>query len=54
VGPQHPKDVTQAIARDPSGLVGELFSMKDDATHWLEGPEYAALQHRLEAAHTAA
>ena len=28
--------------------------MKADATHWLADPEYAALRHRLEAAHAAA
>jgi hypothetical protein len=54
VGPQDPKDVTKGIARDLSGLVGELAALKGDATHWLEGPEYAALRNRLEAAHAAA
>jgi hypothetical protein len=28
--------------------------LKADATHWLADPEYAALRHRLEAAHAAA
>ncbi len=28
--------------------------MKADATHWLTDPEYAALKHRLEAAHASA
>ena len=28
--------------------------MKGDATHWLTGPEYAALRYRLEGAHAAA
>ena len=28
--------------------------MKADAHHWLTEPEYAALRHRLEAAHAAA
>lgn len=54
MGPQDPKDVTQAIARDLSGLVGELSSIKGDATQWLEGPEYETLRHRLEAAHATA
>jgi hypothetical protein len=54
VGPQDPKDVTQAIARDLTGLVGELAALKADATHWLEGQEYEALRQRLEAAHAAA
>jgi len=30
-----------------SALVGELAALKADAHHWLEGPEYAALRHRL-------
>jgi hypothetical protein len=54
VGPQDPKDVTRDTARDLSGLVGELAALKGDATHWLTDPEYAALRHRLEAAHAAA
>ena len=53
MGPQDPKDVTQAIARDLSGLVGELSSMKGDATQWLTGPENEALRLRLEIAHAA-
>jgi hypothetical protein len=48
VGPQDPKDVTRDTARDLSALVGELAALKGDATHWLTGPEYAALKHRLE------
>jgi len=43
VAPQDPKDVTKDIARDLSGLVGELAALKGDATHWLTDPEYAAL-----------
>jgi hypothetical protein len=54
VGPQDPKDVTKATGRDLSGLVGEVAALKGDATHWLTDPEYAALRHRLEAAHAAA
>ena len=54
MGPQGPKDVTRDTARDLSGLVGELAALKGDATHWLEGPEYAVLRYRLEAAHAAA
>ena len=54
MGPQDPKDVTRDTARDLSALVGELAALKGDATHWLTGPEYAALRHRLEAAHAAA
>ncbi len=53
-GPQDPKDVARDTARDLSGLVGELAALKEDATHWLTDPEYAALRHRLEAAHAAA
>ena len=54
MGPQDPKDVTRDTARDLSDLVGELSALKGDATHWLTGPEYAALQHRLESAHVVA
>ena len=54
MGPQDPKDVTRATARDLSALVGELAALKADAHHWLTGAEYAALRHRLEAAHAAA
>ena len=53
MGPQDPKGVTRDIARDLSGLAGELAALKGDAAHWLKGPEYEALKHRLEAAHAA-
>lgn len=53
VGPQDPKDVTRDVARDLSGLVGELAALKGDATDWLTGEGYATLQHRLEDAHSA-
>ncbi len=32
----------------------ELSCMKEDAAHWLEGPEYGTLRHRLEIVHAAA
>jgi hypothetical protein len=35
-------------------VVGELAALKADAHHWLTDSEYAALRHRLEAAHAAA
>ena len=54
MGPQEPKNVVRDTVRDLSGLVGELAALKADATHWLADPEYAALQHRLEAPHAAA
>ncbi len=54
MGSQDPRDVTQAIARDLTGMVGELASLKGDANQWLEGPEYKSLRHRLEMAHAAA
>jgi hypothetical protein len=53
MGPQDPKDVTRDIARDLTELVGEIAALKGDANHWLEGPEYAALKHRLEDAQAA-
>jgi hypothetical protein len=55
VGPQEePKDVTRDVARDLSVLTGELATLKGDAAHWLNDPEYAILRHRLEDAHAAA
>ena len=54
MGPQDPKDVARDTACDLSGLVGELAALKAVAHHWLTDPEYAALTHRLEAAHAAA
>jgi hypothetical protein len=53
MGPQDPKDVARDTVRDLSGLAGELAALKADAHHWLEGPEYASLKHRLETAHAA-
>ena len=53
MGPQDPKEVTQAIARDLTGIAGELAALKAES-RWLEGPEYEALRHRLEAAHAVA
>ena len=47
MGAQDPKNVARDTARDLSGLVGELAALKADAHHWLTGPEYAALTHRL-------
>jgi hypothetical protein len=44
MGPQDPKDVARDVARDLSGLGGELASLQGDATHWLTDPEYAALR----------
>src|SRR5919112_497269 len=54
MGLQGPKDVARDTARDLSGLVGELATLKADTPHWLTGAEYAALRHRLEVAHAAA
>jgi hypothetical protein len=54
MGPQDPKDVTRDTARDLSGLPGELAALKAEAHYWLTDPQYAALRHRLEAAHAAA
>ena len=54
MGPQDQKDVARDTARDLTAQVGEFAALKGDATHWLTEPEYAALRHRLEAAHAAA
>jgi hypothetical protein len=53
VGSQNPKDVARDIARDLSGMAGELAALKGDAHQWLEGPEYEAVRLRLEIAHAA-
>jgi hypothetical protein len=53
MGPQDPKDVTRDMARDLSGLAGELAALKADAHHWLTSTEYAVLHLRLENAHAA-
>ena len=53
MGPQDPKDVTRDLARDLSGMAGELAALKADACHWLTDPEYAVLHLRLENAHAA-
>ena len=54
MGPQDPKNVTRDLARDLSGMAGELVALKGDAAHWLrEQPEYAVLLLRLENAHAA-
>ena len=53
MGPQHPRDVAREAARDLSGIVGELATLKADASQWLTGPEYEALRLRLEIAHAA-
>ncbi len=54
MGPQHPKNVARAAARDLTGIVGELATLKAAASQWLTGPKYEALRLRLEIAHAAA
>ena len=54
MGPKHPKDVAREAARDLTGIVGELATLKADAAQWLTGAEYEALRLRLEATHAAA
>ena len=53
MGPQEPNDVSRDIARDLTGMAGEIAALKGDAGHRLTGPEYAALRYRLEDAHGA-
>jgi hypothetical protein len=53
VGPQDPKDVTRDIARDLSGMAGELTALKADARQWLTDPSHADLHLRLANAHAA-
>ena len=54
MGPQHPKDVARDAARDLTGIVGELATLKADAAQWLTRAEYEALRLRLKIAHAAA
>ena len=53
MGPQDPKDVARDIARDLTGMAGELAALKADARHWLTDPEHADLHLRLGYAHAA-
>jgi hypothetical protein len=53
MGPPDPKEMAPNTARDLAQLAGDLNRTKADASHWLGGPEYAALRHRLEGAHAA-
>jgi hypothetical protein len=53
MGPQDPKDVTRDIARDLTGMAGELAALKADARHWLTDPAHADLHLRLGNTHAA-
>ena len=53
MGPQDPKDVTRDLARDLTGIAGELAALKADVRHWLTDPEHADLHLRLGNAHAA-
>lgn len=53
MGPPNPKEVVRDTASDLAQLASDLNRTKGDATHWLEGSEYATLLHRLENAHAA-
>jgi hypothetical protein len=54
MGPPDPQEILSNTARDLAQLAGDLNRTKADASHWLTGPEYATLLHRLEGAHAAA
>ena len=54
MGPRDPKDVARDVARDLSGMAGELAALKADAHQCLREPENEALRHHLEATHAAA
>ena len=51
--PQEPKDVTRDIARDLTGMAGELATLKAEARQWLTDPAHADLHLRLANAHAA-
>ena len=53
MGPQDPKDVTRDIARDLTGMAGELTALKADARQWLTDPVHADLHLRRGNAHAA-
>jgi hypothetical protein len=53
MGPPDPKEIATNATRDLAQLAADLGRTKADANHWLEGSEYAALRHRLDAAHAA-
>ncbi len=53
MGPPDPKDVARNVSQDLAHMSSDLRRTKADTNHWLEGPEYAALKHRLEGAHAA-
>ena len=53
MGPQDPKDVARDLARDLSGMAGELAALKADARHWLTDPVHADLHLLLGNAHAA-
>ena len=54
MGPPDPGEVLRDTAGRLTQLSGELAQLKADANHWLTGPEYESLRHRLEDAHAAA
>ena len=45
--------MTRDIARDLTGMAGELAALKGDARQWLTDPEHADLHLRLGNAHAA-
>jgi hypothetical protein len=42
-----------SYSRDLAQLASDLNRTRADANHWLDGPGYDALRHRLENAHAA-
>jgi hypothetical protein len=52
--PRDHRDATVEIARDLADIAGQLASLKGEANSWLRDPDYDALKHRLENAHSAA
>jgi len=53
MGPPDPKEILGNTARALAQLASDLNRTKGDANHWLKGPEYGTLKHRLEDAHAA-
>jgi hypothetical protein len=51
--PRNDWDAAQDIARELADIAGQLASLKGEANSWLRDPNYDALKHRLEIAHSA-
>jgi hypothetical protein len=51
--PRDHKDAVRDLAGDPAGIAGQLASLKGETKAYLGDPDYDALKHRRENAHSA-